>query len=256
MDLRLSLAGLVVGILVGLSGVGGSAILAPMLILVLGIKPTIVIGTDLLYSVPTKILALVLHQRLGTVDWRITRLLLVGGVPGALVGLALFAYVRAHMPVDAFEATLKHFIGIAILVASAGTLLLAFRKPPPGGVSDEPVITQTGAVIASGAIVGLLVALTSVGSGSVTLPLLILALPAISLRRVIGSEIAFSAFLVPLAAVGQSSLGNVSWAMAGALLVGSLPGVWIGARLSRLLGDAWLRPTIVVVLAVAGSRLL
>src|ERR1700728_1006420 len=130
MDLRLSLAGLVVGIFVGLSGVGGSAILAPVLILLLGVKPSLVIGTDLLYSVPTKIFAAWLHFRQGTIDWAVVRMLLVGGVPGALLGRWVFSQLGAHMPVDEFEGILKHGIGVAILFASAGSLLLIFRKAP------------------------------------------------------------------------------------------------------------------------------
>lgn len=256
MDIRLSIAGLVVGTFVGLSGVGGSAILAPMMILVLGVKPTLVIGTDLLYSVPTKLYAAWLHQRQGTIDWRVTRLLVAGGLPGALAGLGIFALLRARLPLDVLEATLKHGIGIAILFASAGSLLLLFRRRPAQPESADAPVGNPVAVVGIGALVGALVAMTSVGSGSVTLPLLLFALPLLSMRRLIGSEIAFAAFLVPLAAVGQGAFGNVSWAMAGSLLLGSLPGVWIGARLCKMVGDAWLRPTIVVILAFAGSRLL
>ena len=130
MDLRLSLAGLVVGIFVGLSGVGGSALLAPVLILFLGVKPTLVIGTDLLYSVPTKIFAAFLHYRQGTIDWDVTRMLLLGGVPGAIVGIAVFGLLKAHLPVEVFETVLRHGIGVAILLASFGTLLLIFRRQP------------------------------------------------------------------------------------------------------------------------------
>jgi uncharacterized membrane protein YfcA len=256
MDLRLSLAGLIVGIFVGLSGVGGSALLAPVLILLLGVKPTLVIGTDLLYSVPTKIFAAVLHFRQGTIDWAVTRMLLLGGVPGAIGGIALFGVLKAHLDVDVFETVLRHGIGVAILLASAGSLLLIFRRNTPKSDSPDRLPMRPVAIAAIGAVVGVLVSLTSVGSGSITLPLLILTLPAIAMRRLIGSEIAFAAFLVPIAAVGQGTFGNVSWTMAGALLVGSLPGVWIGARLCNWLGDAWLRPAIVVVLAFAGSRLL
>jgi uncharacterized protein len=255
MDPRLSVAGLVVGICVGLSGVGGSAILAPMLILVLGVKPSLVIGTDLLYSVPTKILALVLHLRQGTVDWAITRALLLGGIPGAVGGLVVFAYLKAHVPIDVLEADLKHGIGVAILVASAGSAamwLVQAKRNPATHVAPtyRPLLVMT-----IGVVVGVLVSITSIGSGSITLPLLALTLSAIALRRLIGSEIAFAAFLVPVAAIGQGTLGNVSWPMAIALLIGALPGVWIGSKLVAALGDAWLRPAIVAVLAFAGSRL-
>ena len=110
---------------------------------------------------------------------------------------------------------------------------------------------HAAAVIAVGALVGLLVALTSIGSGSVTLPLLVLALPGFALRRLIGSEIAFAAFLIPLAAVGHASFGEVDVA----LLLGSIPGVWIGARLCAVLDERWMRPVIFGVLAFAGSKL-
>ncbi len=252
----MSLAGLVVGIFVGLSGVGGSAILAPTLILLLGVKPTLVIGTDLLYSVPTKIFALLLHQRQGTINWRIAHLLLLGGLPGAIGGLVLFAFLKAHLAIDALETALKHGIGVTILLASFGSLLLIFRRAPHQDDTTTIVLKRPIAIVTIGTLVGVLVAMTSVGSGSITLPLLVFTLPAIALRRLIGSEIAFAAFLVPLAAVGQGSFGNVSWAMAGALLIGALPGVWIGAKLCARLGEAWLRPTMVIVLAFAGSRLL
>jgi len=256
MDPRLSLAGLVVGFFVGLSGVGGSAILAPMLILVLGVKPALVVGTDLLYSVPTKIFAATLHQRQGTINWPVTWMLVAGGMPGAIVGLAIFAQLRAHLPLEVFENVLRHGIGVAILLASLGTLIMIFWRRKPRIDLVELTRRARVAVVAIGFVVGVLVALTSVGSGSVTLPLLVLTLPVVAMRKLIGSEIAFAAFLVPVAAIGQSSFGNVNWAMAGSLLVGSIPGVWIGAWVCRRLGDAWLRPAIVIVLAFAGSRLL
>ncbi len=256
MDVRFTAAGLVVGTFVGLSGVGGSAILAPLLILFLGVKPSIAVGTDLLYSVPTKILALALHARNRTVDWGVTGFLLLGGVPGALAGLGAFANLRARMPEAKLEAILRHGIGVAILLACVGvvaTWIARGRRATPAAA--ELTAPFRPAVVAIGAIVGFLVALTSVGSGSVTLPLLLFALPGLAIRRLIGSEIAFAAFLVPLAAAGHASFGNVSWGIVLALVVGALPGVYLGSRLVVLGGEGWLRPVVVGVLAFAGSRL-
>jgi len=125
-DYRFSVAGLVVGTLVGLTGVGGSSVLAPILILLLGIKPMIAVGTDLLYSVPTKLLAFGLHARRGTVDWRITGLLLLGGIPGALLGLGALAYARAHVDEPSLETIVRHAIGVAILCAAASALATRF----------------------------------------------------------------------------------------------------------------------------------
>jgi uncharacterized protein len=260
MDYRFSLAGLVVGTFVGLSGVGGSAILAPVLILLLGVKPSIAIGTDLLYSVPTKILALALHARQKTVDWTVTRNLLWGGIPGGLVGLGIYALLQRSIPDTALQPILRHAIGIAILIACVGAAILWFRRGRERTAFNDTADLQTplsaAMTVAIGAIVGILVSVTSVGSGSVTLPLLILVFPRVILRRLIGSEIAFAAFLVPLAAAGHVGFGNANWPMVLALVIGSLPGVWLGSALCRITGDSWLRPVILGVLAFAGSRLM
>ncbi|GAC1303790.1 MAG: sulfite exporter TauE/SafE family protein [Vulcanimicrobiaceae bacterium] len=256
-DLEISLVGLVVGTLVGLTGIGGSAIMAPLLVLALGVKPSIAVGTDLLYSVPTKLLAFGLHARAGSVDWPLTRGLLYGGIPGALAGLAAYQALRVHLDPHTLEAALRHAIGITILLACIGatlTWVLRARKRHAAAL-DAPVPRSNATIVAIGALVGALVSLTSIGSGSITLPLLVLALPALTLRRLIGSEIAFAAFLVPVAALGHASFGNVDGRLAVSLLAGSLPGVWLGSRLSATVGDIWLRPIVVGALAIAGLRL-
>lgn len=256
MDLRYSLAGLVVGTFVGLSGVGGSSILAPVLILLLHVKPSIAIGTDLLYSVPTKLFALGLHARQKTVDWKITRLLLWGGIPGAMVGLYVYAQLRKHVSPETLQPLLRHAIGIAILLACAGALILWFTRSRIAAAPADPDRPMHPlAIVGIGAVVGLLVSITSIGSGSITLPLLVLAVPAATLRRLIGSEIAFAAFLVPLAAAGHVAFGDVNWTMTLALVLGALPGVWIGSQLCRVLDDGWMRPIVLGVLAFAASRL-
>jgi hypothetical protein len=260
MDLRFVLAGLIVGTLVGISGVGGSAILAPILILFLGVKPIVAVGTDLIYSVPTKLLNAVMHSRAGNIAWGMVGILLVGGVPGALVGLAVVVYLRSHMDIHALNQTIRHGIGIAILLACLGALLnMVWRHthaPPTARPRGPATTVERVSLIASGAFVGFLVAVTSVGSGSVTLPLLMFILPAFSLRRIIGTEIGFSAFLVPLAAAGHISLGDVDWRATLSLLVGSLPGVVIGSRLVIRISDAWLRPIVIAILAFAGYKLI
>lgn len=258
-DPQIALVGLIVGTFVGLSGIGGGSLLIPLLVLVLHVKPSLAIGTDLLYSVPTKLLAFGLHARRGNVDWAVTRALLGGGIPGSLAGLATYAILRAHVNELALQSTLRHAIGIAILLACTGAVVSWIVRSranarliaTPNATSTTPVPT----IIAIGAVVGFLVSITSIGSGSITLPLLAFAVPAVTLRRLIGSEIAFAAFLVPIAAFGHASFGDVDYRLAIGLLVGSLPGVWLGSRLSTVLGDGWLRPIVVGALAFAGARL-
>jgi hypothetical protein len=248
----LTAAGFLVGTIAGMSGIGGGSLLAPILILLFGVKASIAIGTDLLYSVPMKALAAYAHVRQGTVDRRIVALLAAGGVPGALVGLAAFAFARAHFDEAQLEHVLRHAIGIVILSASAATLILTLigRKRRPVTVS-RPRTT-----VAIGALVGFLVALTSIGSGSITLPLLLLVLPAVGLRTLIGSEIVFAALMVPVAAAGHVAFANVDWTMALSLTAGALPGAYLGARLCARLGDISLRPAVIGILAFAGFKLL
>jgi uncharacterized protein len=273
MDPRIALAGFVVGTVTGLSGIGGSSLLAPVLILLLGVKPTLAIGTDLVYSVPTKLLAAFVHARQKTVDGRLTALLAGGGVPGSLAGLAAFALLRAHIPAATLQHVVRQAIGIAILCACiAMVVTYALRRRDRGRAASSgdtrPATAQTGTngepramdgswkALAVGFVVGVLVAITSIGSGSVTLPLLLLAFPSLALRRLIGSEIAFAAIIVPIAAVGHTGFGDVDWRITGSLLAGSLPGVYLGSRLCTKIDDRPLRAVILLILAYAAYRLL
>ena len=254
LDPRFALAGLVVGFLVGLTGVGGSAVLAPVLILLFAVKPSIAIGTDLLYSVPTRLVALGVHARMKTVDWRVTRWLIVGGAPGILAGVVAYGMLRTQMSNAAFENELRHAIGIAILLGCVGAGAMWIGRRQPRETDDEAPFSRPAA-IAIGAFVGFLVALTSIGSGSIMLPLLILATPMLTLKRAIGSEIAFAAILVPLAAAAHLALGDTNVPMVVALLVGALPGAYLGGKLCGRIGERWLRPTVFGILAFAGWRL-
>lgn len=255
MDLRIALAGLVVGTITGMTGIGGSSLLAPVLILVMGVTPTVAVGTDLMYGVPTKLLAAFVHVRQKTVDRRLTVLLALGGIPGSLVGLALFAALRGHVASAALQQIVRHAMGIAILCACAAMLALYLLAARGGGRLDLPARAWRRP-LAIGFTVGLLVAMTSIGAGSVTLPLLMLAVPALGVRSLIGSEIAFAAIIVPIAAVGHAGFGNVDWRITASLLAGSLPGVYLGSRLCLRIDDRPLRAIILAVLAYAAYRLL
>ncbi|HTW82628.1 MAG TPA: sulfite exporter TauE/SafE family protein [Candidatus Sulfotelmatobacter sp.] len=252
-DPRVVIAGLVVGLVAGVSGVGGSALLAPILILVLGVQPVVAVGTDLVYSVPTKLLAAIVHWRQGTVDGKLVGQLTMGGVVGAVAGLIAFGALRAHVDPKTLQHVTRHAIGIAILIACAAILAQRFFRIRK---ENDQRPGSLGANIAIGLVVGFLVALTSIGSGSITLPLLLLFGPGIVLRRLVGSEIAFAAAIVPIAAFGHARFGDVDWRLTAGLLCGSLPGVYIGSRLAGKLHDLALRWVVVAILAFAGARLL
>ncbi len=242
------------GVVAGLSGVGGSALLAPILILLFGVKASIAVGTDLAYSVPMKALAAVSHLRQGTVDGRIARYLAYGGVPGAVVGLAAFVLLRGHVNEADLEKSLRHVIAIVILLSAGASLVVRFARR--GAAAEAGAHPHTGRVLAIGALVGFLVALTSIGSGSITLPLLMIVFPAFALRKLIGAEIVFAALMVPVAAAGHIAMANVDWGIAAALTIGALPGAFLGSKLCAIVGENTLRPVVAGVLCIAGLKLL
>lgn len=253
MDLRASIAGFVVGTIAGMTGIGGSALLAPLLILVLGVEPVVAVGTDLVYSVPMKLVAAFGHLRQGTVDRDVVRRLSIGGIPGALAGLATFWILRARLGIVHLDRLERHAIGIIILCAAlAAVVQMIVRR----GRSQSTARPSRRLVIAIGALVGFLVALTSIGSGSITLPLLLLALPIIALRPLIGSEIVFGAIIVPVAALGHTAFATVDWYLALSLAIGAVPGAFLGVWLCKMLNVSILRPVVMCVLAYAGYKLL
>ncbi len=257
MNLELILIGLVVGAIVGLTGVGGAAIMTPLLVLVLKVNPLVAVGSDLLYSVPTKLYGAFLHDRQGTVNWEITKALLWGGVPAAVAGIVLLFWLRRHVDVAVITLWTRHAIGGALFIAAAVMLTRPFMKKATaerGAFAWTP--RQRRRVVAIGAVVGLIVTITSIGSGSVTLPLLTLALPSVGLSELIGSDIAYAAFLIPTAAAGRWSMGDVNLPLVTNLLIGSLPGVYIGSKLCGKLETRWLRPAVAVTLAFVGTRLI
>jgi uncharacterized membrane protein YfcA len=261
-DPRLALIGLLVGLLVGLSGVGGSSIMTPLLILVLGVKPLVAVGTDLAYSVPTKLLGAFVHRRQGTVDRRVVLCLSLGGIPASVLGLVVMAALRAHLGLSRLNMMLKHGVGLLLFLVAVGILLnpLLSRHQEQGRMQYAPTVMTwtrmtTGRIIALGALVGFLVSLTSIGSGSITVPLLYVLMPRLGLRRLVGSDVAFAALLMPAAALGQLQMGNVNVALSANLLLGSLPGVFIGSKLCARLPEFWLRPALAGVLLLAGCRL-
>lgn len=266
MNLTVALVGLLVGTFIGISGVGGSSLMTPLLILLLRIHPVIAVGTDLVYSVPTKILGTAVHGRNDTIDRRLVLGLIVGGIPGALLGLAVAAYGRQHFPLDALDTLVRRAVGVALIVSAAVLVIGIFSRrsvktgedTAAGVASMPPVIWNRAAQIKVGLLglfVGAAVSITSIGSGAITLPALYALLPRLTLRRLVGSDIAFAMLLLPVAAIGNFFLGNVDLRLAGNLLIGSLPGVVLGSYMCGLLPEKVLRSAVAGILVFAGTRL-
>ncbi|HLX03780.1 MAG TPA: sulfite exporter TauE/SafE family protein [Trinickia sp.] len=256
MDWHVALAGLLVGIAVGFSGVGGSALMMPVLVLMLGVQPLIAVGTDLAYSVPTKLVGMIVHWRQNTVRWKLVLLLAIGGVPGALGGIVLLGFVKQLISLDELNVWLKHALGALLFMVSAIILFGQYiQNNRDKGKKWVPLRPKAPVILLIGLVVGFLVSLTSIGAGSIAMTALFLILPLMRFQQLVGSSVAFAAIIVPIAAAGHWALGSINFPMTMSLLVGSIPGVIVGSRLCGVLPDNVVRPATAVVMALTGTRM-
>jgi uncharacterized membrane protein YfcA len=248
--------GLGVGVLVGMTGIGGGSLMTPMLILVFGVTPVTAIGTDLAYAAVTKTVGGYKHWRQRTVDLRLSSWMALGSVPAAIFGVWVLDRLEDLANRD-FDDLLITILGCALLLTGAATLVRAFLKSMQERERDEiPMDTRHKvAAVVMGACVGFVLGVTSAGSGALIAVGLIL-LFRLSPQRVVGTDVFHAAILLWAAGLAHVSAGNVDFAMVGTILIGSVPGVWLGSHWSVRVDPAVLRTTLAVVLLGAGLALL
>jgi len=223
-----------------------------LLILVVRLNPLTAVGVDLLYSVPTKLLGALVHWRQGTVNRMLLRRLILGGIPGAILGLLALAQLRHMLDQATLNAVIKHAVGVMLILVAVLMLSARLFTKSVKQKNNRPLEERRRHVVGLGALVGFCVSVTSIGSGALTVPILILLLPGLGLKQVVGSNIAFAAVLVPISAAGHLGLGDVDLKVTVDLLLGSLPGVLIGSKLCDRLPEMWLRPAMAGILIWAG----
>jgi uncharacterized membrane protein YfcA len=246
--------GFLVGLVVGLTGVGGGSLMTPLLVLLFHIHPTRAVGTDLLYAAATKTVGTFVHNASRTVDWRIVRRLAYGSVPATAVTLIALYYFGPESPRVAEAITFS--LGVALLLTAMAILFrgviidrIARRFGEP---SDRDAARLT---IVSGVVLGVLVSLSSVGAGALGVTVLIILYPRASLATVVGSDIAHAVPLTLLAGLGHWQLGDVDGHLLGQLLIGSIPGILLGSFLAPRLPEKGLRVVLAVVLVLVGAKL-
>jgi uncharacterized membrane protein YfcA len=253
LDLWMSLAGLIVGVVVGLTGMGGGALMTPILVILFGVQPLAAVSSDLVAAVVMKPVGGGIHFRKGTVHFGLVRWLALGSVPSAFLGSYIIS--RVHV-----EDTIKTLLGAVLLVAAGAMLvkgLLGARRR--GGLDGEAaaaVHVRRGATLAIGIVGGLIVGMTSVGSGSLIIVVLMMIYPKLAMKELVGTDLVQAVPLVLSAAIGHAIFGDLQLAITGSLLIGSIPGVIIGANLSARARDAYIRPVLVSVLALSALKLL
>jgi uncharacterized membrane protein YfcA len=247
-------SGFGVGAIVGLTGVGGGSLMTPLLIGAFKLNPAVAIGTDLWFAAITKSGGAWAHHRHGHVDRRIALLLLAGSVPAAAATIAWMHWsglTRSGM------AALTWSLGVALLLTA---ITVAYRKVwHTVGLKLErwlPEHRKAPATVLCGLALGVLVSLSSIGAGAIGATLILLLYPRLSAQRLVGTDIAHAVPLTLVAGIGHASLGHVDWQLLGSLLIGSLPGIWVGAQLTKAFPERLVRTLLCISLVTAGLKVM
>jgi len=265
MNLAYTFSGFAVGLLVGVTGVGGGSLMTPLLVFLFGFKPAVAVGTDLLFAAITKTSGVwVHHGKHGSVDWKIVGWLALGSLPFAVATLFVLKYLMSVG--QEITGTITFTLGIALVLTACSLLV---RSILLNRAAKEPVIDdehstpenaarfkhlQIPATILIGAVLGVLVTLSSVGAGALGTVALLFLYPKMTTLKIVGTDLAHAIPLTAVAGIGHLSLGNVDLVLLGSLLLGSLPGIWIGSHLSAKIPERFLRPILASILMLIGLK--
>lgn len=257
MDSLYTFSGFLVGFIVGITGVGGGSLMTPLLMLVFGVAPATAVGTDLLYAALTKMGGSWAHSRRGTVDWKVVTLLALGSVPAALLSI----WLLKTMALD--EKHMRGLITSVLSVALVLTALALLLKPyiqrlglrPDGAVYELHARHLRGVTVLTGAVLGVLVTLSSVGAGALGVVALLFLYPRVPTARIVGTDIAHAVPLTLVAGLGHAAVGTVNYGLLGSLLLGSLPGIFLGSHIGAKIPERVLRPLLATMLLLIGGRL-
>ena len=266
MNVMYTASGFAVGLLVGITGVGGGSLMTPLLVFLFGFKPAVAVGTDLLYAAITKTAGVFVHHgKHRSVDWRIVSLLALGSLPAA--GITLYVLKNLMAVGKEITGTITFTLGIALLLTACALLIrsvLLLRKPKTQEIDDEhSSVNNAGrfsprwekvATVVTGIVLGVLVTLSSVGAGALGTVALLFLYPRMSTLKIVGTDLAHAIPLTAVAGLGHLSLGNFDLDLLLSLLIGSVPGIWIGSHLSAKIPEQYLRPVLAVLLLIIGLK--
>jgi uncharacterized protein len=258
-DIAFIIAGFGVGVIVGLTGVGGGSLMTPILIFFFGVKPYMAVGTDLLFAAFTKMGGTLSLARQRLVPWRVVGQLCAGSLPASVLTLGVLHQLGPAS--EGVQKIMTTTLGVALLLTACAMLYKAVRgKQLPRSLAPEALAAAEkprhwALPVMFGALIGTLVTLTSVGAGAIGVTVLLVLFPLLPLPRIVAADIAYAVPLTLVAGLGHASLGSVDWPLLAKLLTGSLPGIWLGAKLMRHTPERVVRSLLSVLLAWAGTKL-
>lgn len=264
-DVPMAFGGLIVGVVVGLTGMGGGALMTPMLMVVFGVQPLAAVSSDLVASAVMKPVGSLVHLRRGTVHLGVVKWLCLGSVPSAFCGVLI---TRALGDGDGVQEVVKLAMGVALLVAATMMVVKAYlglrssTRAAAGGaapegvlVADDPVVVRPLPTVLVGIVGGLIVGMTSVGSGSLIIVALLMMYPLLPAAKLVGTDLVQAVPLVAAAAAGHLLFGDFQFSVTLSLLIGCVPGAYIGARLSSRAPSGIIRWALAVVLVASGLKM-
>ncbi|KEO84083.1 sulfite exporter TauE/SafE family protein [Tumebacillus flagellatus] len=268
MNWEVSIGGFVVGLLVGLTGMGGALVMTPMMIFLFGVNPTVAVGTDLIYSSITKLFGAWQHWRQKTVDWVAVRLLSMGSVPGALAGAVTMMLLQKSFA-DSVQSIVGKLLGVTYLAIALFMIWQLYRalaqRQRRRSELETAAAAETGAaavvrpdakkMIWLGVIAGFVVGLTSVGSGTLFMAFLVVIYP-IAVARLVGTDIVQAVLVTGVAGLAHLTMGNVDLTLVGQLLIGSIPGILIGSRMTTKVPEGFVKSALFLLIFMAGYKML
>lgn len=265
MNIFYTFSGFAVGLLVGVTGVGGGSLMTPLLVFLFKFNPAVAVGTDLLFAAITKTGGVwVHHGKHGSVDWRIVGWLALGSLPFAIATLFTLKYLNSIGKET--TGAITYSLGIALILTSCALFVrsaLLHNAEKLGQIDDEHSNLENAArfkhleipaTVLIGAVLGVLVTLSSVGAGALGTVALLFLYPRMTTLKIVGTDLAHAIPLTAIAGIGHWTLGNVNFVLLGSLLIGSLPGIWIGSHLSAKIPEKILRPVLATVLLLIGLK--
>lgn len=248
-------SGLLVGVLVGLTGVGGGSLMTPLLMLLFGIHPSTAVGTDLLFAAATKTVGSAVHGAAGAIEWRVVGRLALGSVPTTALTLVALRHFGPGGHAEA--AVISTVLGAALVLTSIAVLFRPqIQRFSAAHIGSPGPVLAARLTVAMGAVLGVLVSVSSVGAGALGVTALILLYRDMKLQNVVASDIAHAVPLTLVAGMGHWYMGHVSFPLLASLLTGSIPGIIAGSLLTRSVAETVLRPVLAAVLALVGLRML
>jgi len=249
-------SGLLVGFIVGLTGVGGGSLMTPIL-LYFGISPSHAVGTDLLYAAITKSGGVYVHSKKRNIDWRMTGLLAIGSLPASAITLYILHF--GGFDIAKVNVFIKVALGYALVFTSLAILfkkkLVEYAHRNDVWITRMSPREQINMTILTGVVLGAVVTITSIGAGAIGTVALFLLYPMLPTSRLVGTEIAHAVPLTLLAGLGHAGAGAIDWPLLGNLLIGSLPGIYVGSHLANRVADHYLRPALAGMLLFVGTKL-